>query len=421
METGILQTDGASTLPVAPTRAAKPVTSAVVVGLALAVAQAAVAWQLGLVVGAPHGYLALRHWDGIYYELILTEGYHSPEPITPTDTGTAGYFPGYPAAAFVIRSLTGLGAPEALLVTAQLACWGFWTYVLLLCRGWGLSPRVTACVVLALALQPGSFFLVAAYSESLFLMATVGYFYWSARPGPKAAALAAAHGFVMTATRLVGLPLAAFPVVRALLLAPWGQESLWTVLRRQAGPLLTACVALLGAASFFVFCQFRLGHWDQYMRTQCAGMCVVTDAWGLLSGRVILECWPGTHEHWLHPNVLGRLCLIGLLLAFATAFTVEILCLRRSGSGWRERVPFYLCAAALLLIPAATSCRYVSMLRYGIPVTVVLGLMAGHLRGHRLLPRPPAWGRYLLCGAGVALLALQLCLLVRYLRGWWVA
>jgi hypothetical protein len=130
---------------------------------------------------------------------------------------------------------------------------------------------------------------------------------------------------------------------------------------------------------------------------------------------------PLYQEHWLHPTVLGRLTLCGLLLVFAAALLLELRSLRRPDSGWRERLPFYLCAAVLLILPAANTCRLHSMLRYSIPPTAILVLLAGHLRAHRLLPRPPVWGLRLLGAGSVLLLALHVWLLSRYLHGWWVA
>src|SRR5579884_3623676 len=223
-------------------------------GLALAATQVAVAWLASLFTGDPRGYDALHHWDSKWYQRIVAEGYHGPETPTTIDQSTVAFFPGYPLAALVVRSLTGLPTKPALLLTAQLACWGFWTYLLLLCRDGRLSPRVTAWVVAAAALQPASFFLVAAYSESLFLMAALGYFYWSSRSGSTAAALAVGHGFVMSATRLVGVPLILFPVVRAVLTPPREGENAGSVVRRTAVALLVAGGASLGVLSFFLFC-----------------------------------------------------------------------------------------------------------------------------------------------------------------------
>ena len=47
-------------------------------------------------------------------------------------------------------------------------------------------------------------------------MALFGFMYWSNGEGRAAKCLAALHGFVMSATRIVGIPCAAYPVVRAV-------------------------------------------------------------------------------------------------------------------------------------------------------------------------------------------------------------
>ena len=71
----------------------------------------------------------------------------------------------------------------ALLITAQLAAWGFWSYFFLFCKRWNISPALQICGALLIAAHPAAFFLVAAYSESLFLMALLGFIYWSTAEG----------------------------------------------------------------------------------------------------------------------------------------------------------------------------------------------------------------------------------------------
>ena len=66
--------------------------------------------------------------------------------------------------------------------------------------------------MVAIVVHPGPFYLVVGYSESLFLLGLLGYFYWCEKAGRWSWSLAARHGFGMTATRLVGLPAAVFPV-----------------------------------------------------------------------------------------------------------------------------------------------------------------------------------------------------------------
>src|SRR6266478_1825937 len=69
--------------------------------------------------------------------------------------------------------------------------------------------------------HPAAFFLVAGYSESLFLMALLGFIYWSAAEGSSAKFWAAVHGIVMSATRIVGIVCAAFPLVHSVFQTGW--------------------------------------------------------------------------------------------------------------------------------------------------------------------------------------------------------
>ena len=109
----------------------------------------------------------------------------------------------------------------ALLITAQLAAWGFWSYFFLFCRRWNISPALQICGALLIAAHPAAFFLIAGYSESLFLMALLGFIYWSIAEGRSAKFWAAVHGIVMSATRIVGIVCAAFPLVRSVFQTRW--------------------------------------------------------------------------------------------------------------------------------------------------------------------------------------------------------
>ncbi|MFS8797490.1 hypothetical protein NW807_09950, partial [Synechococcus sp. R70.1] len=73
----------------------------------------------------------------------------------------------------------------------------------------------------------------------------------------RAALLAGAHGLAMSATRIVGLPVALLPLLR---LGEGSRRWFWT-----AG---AAVLALLGGLSFFLYCQLRFGRWDLYIEMQ---------------------------------------------------------------------------------------------------------------------------------------------------------
>src|SRR5262249_17122895 len=152
---------------------------------------------------------------------------------------------------------------------------------LLFFQRWRLPRGLTALGVAAILAHPASFFLVAGYSEALFLMSVLGFLYWAEQPHRGAGAIAAVHGVVMTATRIVGVPLVAVPLLHACLTGGRRLE-----LRRLVRPLLLGAVALLGCGLFFAFCQWRFGHWDLYTRANAVGWGVHPHYLALFSERI---------------------------------------------------------------------------------------------------------------------------------------
>ena len=152
-------------------------------------------------------YSALVQHDSYWFMNIIDRGYQTIVP--PIDhkvmeVSNVAFFPAYPAIAALLRNAFNISTGIALLITAQLAAWGFWTYFFLFCRRWKVARSLQICGTLLILANPAAFFLVAAYSESLFLMALLGFIYWSTAEGRTAKVLAAMHGMVMSATRIVG-------------------------------------------------------------------------------------------------------------------------------------------------------------------------------------------------------------------------
>src|ERR1044071_414366 len=146
-------------------------------------------------------YSALVQHDSYWFMNIIDRGYQTIVP--PIDhkmmeVSNVAFFPAYPAIAALLRNAFNIGSGTALLITAQLAAWGFWTYFFLFCRRWKVAPSFQICGTLLILANPAAFFLVAAYSESVFLMALLGFIYWSTAEGRTAKILAAMHGIVMS-------------------------------------------------------------------------------------------------------------------------------------------------------------------------------------------------------------------------------
>jgi hypothetical protein len=207
-----------------------------VAGLILTLAQVAVA----VCLLAPEGELSDRYstlvqHDSFWFMNIVDRGYETTVPPSNhkvMEVSNVAFFPAYPAIAALLRRTFDLETDAALLITAQIAAWGFWTYFFLFCERWNLSPTLQILGALSIVAHPAAFFLIAGYSESLFLMALLGFIYWSSAEGGAAKIWAALHGIVMSATRIVGIPCAAYPVVRSVLEKGLDGRNPWAWIRQ---------------------------------------------------------------------------------------------------------------------------------------------------------------------------------------------
>ncbi len=395
-------------------------------GLLVTVAQIALAIAFSNPVGSwTDRYRTLVQHDSYWFANIIDRGYGTTLP--PIDhkemeVSNVAFFPAYPLLAQAVARVAALDTYAALLVTAQAATWAFWTYFFLFGERWELSLPAQAFGALAIVAHPAAFYLVAGYSESLFLAALVGFIYWSTGEGRTAQVLAVGHGVILSATRIVGLPCAAFPVVQAVFTKGWRRtDSLRAGLARYRAPLLVMALSLLGGISFFVYCQVHWGRWDLYMLTQHAGWAIVPDYWAAFRAGNYRWALPPYFD----PSVVSQFTSAvagGLFVAIAAA---ELLNALRGGTGWARRIGLYFCAATIyyLSLAGVASVQMESMLRYDLCVhaLVVLGLLH-FLRQFRVAPvfvRALAMGvAAIACAAG---LALQGYYVWNFTQGNWVA
>jgi hypothetical protein len=275
---------------------------------------------------------------------------------------------------------------------------------------------------LLIAAHPAAFFLVAGYSESLFLMALLGFIYWSTVAGRSAKFWAAAHGIVMSATRIVGLVCAAFPVVRSAFETGWRglfEPREW--LRKNSAAIGMTLVAACGAVGFFVYSQLRWGQWNIYMLTQAAGWGIVPDYLAVFK--------PGSYR-WLVPALnnpteasqismtLGALLLVSIALC-------ELLPVIRRRAGLPTRIGIYFCAAAIyyLSVSGVACVDMESMLRYEFAVHALIVL--AFLNFLRQFRTPPMFVGAFGIPAVALLSAAGLCVqgwyVWNFMRGNWVA
>jgi hypothetical protein len=388
--------------------------------------------QVGLAVGFanPEGslrdrYLTLVQHDSYWFANIIDRGYGTTLP--PVDhkemeVSNVAFFPAYPLLAGIVKRGTGLGTYPALLVTAQAATVGFWTYFFLFAARWRLPVSLQLFGVLAIVAHPAAFYLVAGYSESLFLMTLAGFIYWSTSEGRGANGLAVLHGIAMSATRIVGLPCAAFPVVHALCKKSGRSNQIWRDwIARYRTPVLIMMLSTLGGLAFFAYCQVRWGRWDLYMLTQESGWAIEADYLAIFK--------PGNYHFALPPlydsTRASQFASALAALAFVAVAVAESFAAIRRRSDWRKRIGFYFAAIVIYYISLAgvASVQLESMLRYDLCVHALIVLALLHFLREFSLPsvylRASAIGLAALVFA--AGLALQGFYVWNFTQGNWVA
>jgi len=395
-------------------------------GLVLTLAQIA----LAVFLIAPEGplsyqYRTLIQHDSYWFMNIIDRGYQTIVPPINhkvMEVSNVGFFPAYPAIASLLHYVFGLDTHEALLITAQAAAWGFWSYFFLFCERWNLPPSLQFFGALSIVAHPAAFFLVAGYSESLFLMTLVGFIYWSGADGRMAKVWAALHGIAMSATRVVGIPCAGYPVLQRILEKGWsGLRAPRAWFRNYGSAIALTAVSILGAGLFFIYCQLRWGRWNIYMLTQAI-------CWGIEPD--YLAVFKPSSYRWLIPalndptEVSQMSMTIGALLLVGVALCELIPGIRRR-VGWSMRVAIYFCAAITYYISVSgvASIDMESMLRYEFCAHALIVLAFLHfLRQFRVRPvalRALGMAAVALgCAAG---LSLQGWCLWNFTRGNWVA
>ena len=408
-------------------------------------------------------YQRLVQHDSYWFWNIIDRGYQSPVPPSPVkrmEVSNVAFFPVFPLwGGFFLKTL-GMEPKNGLTLASQLATWGFWTYFLLVARRrLKFSDAQCAAAVALVIAHPAAFYLIAAYSESLFLMMLLGFMFWSVVEGRAAFVLAALHGTLAVGTRIAGAPAAAYPLVREWFRGWRGaaretahatgeraageRASVSTrgptstpifgfsafggsgrVLPPSRGMLRAGALMVLSLAvmlAFFVYCHVRFQHWNFYMMTQEAGWGVRADYLALLK--------PGAYQRWL-PTLdkawgVGQFLVPVTMIGFAVLAVWEIAMARARETGWRERIGFYFVGAALFYIAVSGvySVRLESMTRYHFCTHVFL-VLAGLHAFAAIGPRNETVRKLLITAVVLTALFgawLQYIFASQFVRGGWVA
>ena len=350
--------------------------------------------HLALVSGAAPGSTvsekmqSLHRWDSHWYSDIATRGYVSTVPPVPRgEESNVTHFPGYPLMIRAVTVVTGATGKWPALIAAWLMAWALWFYVFALFQRWRVGALGQGLASLLMMGFPTAFFSVAAYSESLFLAAILGFVFWAGRPGPLSFGVAAIHGVAATATRIAAVVLA-FAVPRVL-----------------------NALAMLGALAFFAYCQAKFGMWNIYLVRQDMGWGNKTTFSALFSP----SSYAPHFTHWLDYNEFGKGMNLVLLLVIIAIFGFLALGMKRGRALHHEGLRLLSIAVGLfaLLIVSLHATGYHLVARYHYPIWFLLVLGAtGVFSGKKTAgaPRPLLVAATAICA--VAMIWLQ-CHFVR--------
>lgn len=382
---------------------------------------------LGWLSGANHlteAYLKLCQWDSGWYTNIIENGYRSTIPPVRQNPNLSNvaFFPGYPIMVGAFKNFFGLPTPYALLLVAQLTCWGFWIYLFMFFQRWQVSTRLAIGGAIAILVHPAAFYLVAGYSESLFLMALLGFLYWTNYTRFSSWFLAALHGFVMTATRIVGLPLALYPLFIFLNLSVLNKAgNLSQKFRKNISYLLISVISSLGCVFFFIFCYLEFGDWALYMKTQLTGWGIKPNYLAFLHSKNYIS-FVFAQNLTNFVNQLSVPVTMVLLLIFCLA---ELRLAKIYQGNWQQRVGFYFCGWIMFYLSACSleSRGMASMIRYTFCVHVMLVLAVVHLLSKVQPTKAVAnnWVAFLMLFMGTASFLMQSKLAYMFTHGEWVA
>jgi len=277
------------------------------------------------------------NWDGQWYLRIARLGYQS--------VNATAFFPLYPLAVRGLATVSG-HAWVAAAVAASLAFYVVAMVLLYRLVIMDYGPRVAGATVAFACVYPLSFFYQAAYSESLFLLATVACVYFARRGQWPAAAVA---GFCAALTRntgfLVVLPMALFYL----------QARGWR-LRRIDARLAWLALVPAGLVVWMLYLRGRFGQALAFSRAEIHWHRHLTAPWTTV-GRGVQAGWSGlgavVRQGAASPTITGRghlqipIALPNALALLALIAAAAVL----AASARRLRLPYVVYGVAALAAP----------------------------------------------------------------------
>jgi hypothetical protein len=224
------------------------------------------------------------HWDSYHFVRIAERGYLPPG----LPCCDQAFFPGYPLLVAALRPVAGGNAVAAGLIVSVVASVVAAGLVWALARAQGSSRAVANRAVLLLGLAPCAVFLVAVYTESLFLALSVGawlcatrrQWWWAGLLAAGACAVRVNGAFLVVALAVAyvgqlhgaGEPAGAGGASQA---SRWSLGHRW---RRPGADALALLLPALPVVGYLAFLHHLTGSWDAWRQAEDQGWHRVT-AW----------------------------------------------------------------------------------------------------------------------------------------------
>jgi hypothetical protein len=320
-------------------------------------------------------YQRLCTWDCLLYAEIADNGYHFTLPPRPHWHSNVSFFPSFPLTARAVHLTAGLSGKTSVLAISQIFSVVFWALFFLILDMWGTDLLLASALTITILAQPASFFLVTGYSESMFLSGILAmiYFYQKKKP-----LLSGVSAFVMSGSRIVGLPLALYPLVSGVIknhrnLKKWRENP-------RSYPIIASAIGISGAGLFFLYCYIKWGYADLYMQNQKEG-------WGIVPDYLPLIHW----SRWNFSTDYDRWSTYSIAILIGVFGLAEVMAyFRFKDRRIQERLPIYFCILAMdyINVSGLIVRWFYSMVRYVFPCVVLFSLSAAHLsKAFPKLPR----------------------------------
>lgn len=239
---------------------------------------------------------ATERQDALWYLRIATDGYAP-------DDGSAAFFPLYPLTVRAVAWLPGIGPLGAALLIANAAAFGALLMLHALTRREFPDPEIARRTVLLAALFPTAFFLLAPYTESMFLLLAVSAF-WFARSERWGWAALAGAGAALT--RSIGIVVAVGLAVEAI--RQWRGEGR-PPLPRIAGAITAGLAPLLYLGAWFVWERDPTAPLEAQANWSREGWFPLLTVWRAASLAWRYRTW------WLIDVVVVAIVVVGLAVA----------------------------------------------------------------------------------------------------------